>query len=271
MTTSQSKKQEGLNSLIQFRSMSLAEFSSHIRCGFELETQAARPKDVKTARVVGDQWDRWTLDIPVNTTAYRDFSVEGPEIVTVGPQTINQFYQALTHVTENNVLKVDHECSFHVHLSLDTLDFWNLHEEILESITGFAKEYILTRFASLPKKVHRRFSSNWGKEYFSVYDETCYGFIRRHEDYPTLEFRFPGNINTREDGMAVLTLLIRALQFGIRQTVLGEIKPVLLLNPDDTFWYSKKKSELDIERDVLYNRSLSPAEKEEMFKIYYSA
>lgn len=140
-----------------------------------------------------------------------DGSVDGFEFRTVGGLTEERFKDAVTQAFKFNH-KIDHRCSFHIHVGSSKDKFRMPYSEHEFRIMI---EHIITH-PDLPETVRERFANDKSNYFIKV--NTTGGpkdsFIRRHPQ-GTLEFRCFGNIRNEADAMTCRSIALEAITFAV--------------------------------------------------------
>jgi hypothetical protein len=147
--------------------------------------------------------DEYSLDLPYGVTVVSDGSVDGGEIRLDEPNDISGSIDKLKRLQDAydfvRDLKVDEECSFHVHLS-----YQGIKHSYGEKFQMLLYEYILTNMEALPTSVLERWlynRSDWLSRYFDIrISDNKYNFVAYRSEHCTWEFRCFGNIKTAEAG-----------------------------------------------------------------------
>ena len=140
-----------------------------------------------------------------------DGSVDGPEITTMGPQTLNQasahalsLFTALSQTT----FSVDTGCSFHIHASI--VDSKPKHSKLFQA---FLMREILND-PRVPASVRTRWKTDSLNRYFNFdLDDQKYRFVAYRGN--TWEFRCFGNIDNSADAILCLNIVTEAYHKAI--------------------------------------------------------
>lgn len=131
-----------------------------------------------------------------------DSSVRGPEIITPnGGCTPTEFLELLKIVFDN-VLGVNTECSFHIHVSGPIFPKYNkeMQKRLVQLV--YHREW--------PSCIRERFEdqANMNKYFPIKYDEDKYRFVAWRKEYNTYEFRCLGNVGNLKDATECFEILM---------------------------------------------------------------
>jgi len=151
-----------------------------------------------------------------------DGSVDGPEITTMGPQTLNQASAhalALFTALSSAQFTVDTGCSFHIHASI--IDSKPKHSKLFQA---FLMREILND-PRVPASVRTRWKTDSLNRYFNFeLDDQKYRFVAYRGN--TWEFRCFGNIDNSADAILCLNIVTEAYHKAITRPVLELSLPI---------------------------------------------
>lgn len=145
---------------------------------------------------------------PGNLTMEHDGSVNGPEIQTVGPKTVKEFLRLAKKVFKQE-MTIDHECSFHIHVSVDGVK--HVYGAMLQRAVYY---YFYNNLDRVPESVMQRWANReWRDRYFAIEhnSDRKYSFVAWRNEHSTIEFRCFGNVTNYKDARKCLILAVEAL------------------------------------------------------------